>query len=278
MKRAAFSPHDEVYIEHLKTTQKHNMAVQHYHDSYEVYLMLDGKRYLFCDNICYTMERGDLAIFTPFDIHYGESRDADYYERYVLNFKPESLACILNKEEQYLLLKKLEPCVLHLTEEQTKKAFDYFERVEEYSKQHGFLSGKLLYASVLQLILFMLRYTNDKTVEEGEKIAPQVVEALKYINENYKKDITLDEIAQAAHMSKYYFCRLFRSVTGATVLEYLNNIRLAKAHNLLIHTTYNMDEIAKETGFSSAVNLARVFKKSYGTSPREFRKKQKGSE
>lgn len=39
------------------------MSVQHYHDAYEIYFQLEGKRYVFLDNICYTLKRGDVAIF-----------------------------------------------------------------------------------------------------------------------------------------------------------------------------------------------------------------------
>lgn len=60
MKRTAFSLHNELYVQYLKSENKHNMSVQHYHDTYEIYLQLSGKRYLFYDNTCYTLERGDL--------------------------------------------------------------------------------------------------------------------------------------------------------------------------------------------------------------------------
>ena len=83
MKRKAFSPHDDVYIQYLRNMEKHDMPVQHYHDGYEIFLMLGGKRYLFYDNICFTLERGDMAVLRPFDIHYAQSRDAEYYERFV---------------------------------------------------------------------------------------------------------------------------------------------------------------------------------------------------
>ena len=46
MKRTAFSSHNELYVQYLKSENKHNMSVQHYHDTYEIYLQLSGKRYL----------------------------------------------------------------------------------------------------------------------------------------------------------------------------------------------------------------------------------------
>lgn len=94
MKRKAFSPHDDIYIQYLRNMEKHDMPVQHYHDGYEIFLMLGGKRYLFYDNICFTLERGDMAVLRPFDIHYAQSRDAEYYERFVLNFSETALSAL----------------------------------------------------------------------------------------------------------------------------------------------------------------------------------------
>lgn len=275
MKATAFSPHDGIYIQRLKTNQKHNMPVQHYHDGYEIYLQLDGKRYLFYDNICYTLERGDMAIFKPFDIHYAESRDADYYERYVLNFQEDVLSSILSESELHFLLEKINGCVIHLNEEQTAKLCEYFNRAEEYSKQNGFFARKLLNTAVFQLILKTMEYTEGSLAVTGKQIEPNIIKALRYIDKHYTNNISLDDIAQKAHMSKFYFCRKFHSTTGATVLEYLNNVRLTKVHNLLLSTQMSIDEIAAATGFSSAVNLTRAFKKVYGNSPRDFRKLKK---
>lgn len=275
MKATAFSPHDGIYIQRLKTNQKHNMPVQHYHDAYEIYLQLDGKRYLFYDNICYTLERGDMAIFKPFDIHYAESREADYYERYVLNFQEDVLNSILSESELHFLFEKINGCVIHLNEEQTAELCEYFKRTEEYSKQNGFFARKLLNTAVFQLILKTMEYTDGSLVVTGKQIEPNIIKALRYIDKHYTNNISLDDIAEKAHMSKFYFCRKFHSTTGATVLEYLNNVRLTKVHNLLLSTQMSIDEIAASTGFSSAVNLTRAFKKVYGKSPRDFRKLKK---
>lgn len=273
MKGTAFSPHEGIYIQHLKTSKKNDMPVQHYHDAYEIYLQLAGKRYFFFDNICYILERGDMLILKPFDIHYAESRESEYYERYVLNFQSDVLNSVLSKEEAYILLEeKLNQCVVHLSEEQTGELFEYYSRADEYTKQTGFLSGKLQSSAVLQLVVKALSYTDNNFALKGEKVSSQIIDALRYMNKHYKEIISLDDISEAAHMSKYYLCRKFRDVTGATVLEYLDNVRLTRVHNLLVNETMTLDEIAEETGFSSAVNLSRVFKKVYGVSPREFRK------
>ena len=272
MKRTAFSPHDEIYINYLQSADKHNMRVQHYHDMYEIYFQLGGRRYLFYDNICYTLERGDIAVILPFDIHYAESRDVEYYERYVVNFSADSFCGILNDEEKYLLTEKIRPCVMRLDQEQTQKLFDFFKNTESFYNKKGFLSGKMLRCALLQLVMYAIECADEKTIVEGKTIEPQLMAVIKYINRNYTKGMTLEELASVSCMSKYHFSRKFKETTGATVFEYLNNVRLTKVHSLLIDTDTSIEEIAQRTGFSSSAQLMRVFKGVYGVSPRTFRK------
>lgn len=272
MKRTAFSPHGDLYVQRIKSTKKNNMPVQHYHDAYEIYLQLSGKRYLFYDNICYTLQRGDMAILKPFDIHYAESREVDNYERYVINFQLEKLSVLLNKAEIHMLSEKISPGVIHLDEEQTQTMYDYFTKTDYFYGQHGFLSEKILYSAVLQLIMQAIKFTDAASLVNGEKVHPQIISAIQYINKHYRENINLEIVSEKLHMSKYYFCRIFHCATGATFGEYLNNVRLTKVHSFLIETDGTLDEIARETGFSSSINLSRAFKKVYNISPRDFRK------
>ena len=179
---------------------------------------------------------------------------------------------ILSREETGILLEKFPSCVLHLPEREIGQLYYEFQKAEQYEKKTGFLSEKMMGTQVLQIIMLLIEHMDDTFLVKGKKISPQMIKVLEYIQAHYKETITLDEIAEYAHMSKYYFCRSFRNLTGATVLEYINNVRLARVHNLLVHTRDSIEEIALQTGFSSSSNLARVFKKTYGVSPREFRK------
>lgn len=242
---------------------------------YEIMLLLGGKRYLFCDNYCYTMERGTMAMFKPFEIHYSESRESDYYERYVINFRLETLSPLLSGNELHMLEEKLNSCVIDLTEEQTVLLCRLFKQADECSELKGFLSKKLLLSAVLLLVMYAAQISEGSDAVSGGSADPQIVSVLKYINENYRSVITLDDLSDKVGISKFYLCRRFHEVTGATVMEYLNNVRLTKVHNMLLNTKNSIDDIAFETGFSSAVNLSRAFKKLYGVSPSEFRRTKK---
>lgn len=275
MRRTAFSPHERVYIDHVCNKGKYDMNVQHYHNTYEIYLQVMGKRYLFHDNICHMLERGSLVIFAPFDIHYAQSREANNYERYVLNFRESDLDDILTAEERFMLLDKLKAGVIKLSEEQTKETITFFESMIKYDIQKGFLSDKLLACEIVQFLAYMSGWIVSEYGDGGHSVPEYVMTALKFINAHYREPITLDDIVDAVHVSKFYFCRMFREVTGATVMDYLTNMRLTKVHNMLLNTNMKIDEIAEKNGFAAATALTRSFKKIYGMSPRDFRKQSK---
>ena len=244
MLNAVFFPFSEMYINHVKSSEKYDMKIQHYHDAYEIYLQADGERYLFLDDICYTLKQGDLVILKPFDIHYMESRDIDFYERYVLNFSSDMLSGILTKTETDILFDNIKSCVFHLNDEQFTLILDYFKKVDAFSNRIGLLSEKLALSSVFQLVSVIKDLSKNAEIITNQNTPSEIVTAIDYINNHYKEDINLDIITEVVHISKYHFSRLFHKATGATFLQYLYNVRLVNVHSLLAETNLNLNEIA----------------------------------
>lgn len=88
------------------------------------------------------------------------------------------------------------------------------------------------------------------------------------------EDISLDDIIKHVHMSKSYFCKVFKKETGHTFLQYINDMRTVYAHRLLTESDMPIQKIAENAGFSSIAHFERVFKQAHGISPREMRKKR----
>jgi AraC family transcriptional regulator len=96
--------------------------------------------------------------------------------------------------------------------------------------------------------------------------------AINFINKNYSHDLSLDDIAQEAHFSKYHFHRIFKAFTEETVSNYIRRIRLENgANKLLIDSGKTITDIAFECGFNSSQNFATAFKKKFNLSPKEYR-------
>ena len=277
----AFQPFDSLFVERVKRN-KYDMDVQHYHDGYEIYLHLSGERYLFCDDICYNLKKGDLVILKPFVLHYMESREVASYERYVMNFRSEQLGFMLSDDELNTLFGGMENTVMHLDDDAFSVVRRCFEEIEVLS-QDARLSGvyssirdKLMCAGAAKLMTVITQAADTTEKLKSGIVQKEIVSAIHYINSRYNEPIDLDELANMAHMSKYYFCRLFHKTTGVTFLTYLYNVRLTKVHRLLTETDLPLAEIAEKTGFSSVAHMSEAFRKTYEISPRNFRKASKG--
>jgi AraC-like DNA-binding protein len=97
----------------------------------------------------------------------------------------------------------------------------------------------------------------------------------QYINENYKQDIRLPVLAQMAGMSAVAFSRFFKARTGTSLSDYIIDVRLGHASQMLIQTGTPVADICFECGFNNLSNFNRIFKKKKGCSPQEYRKQLK---
>ncbi len=102
---------------------------------------------------------------------------------------------------------------------------------------------------------------------------PIVNRVCEYIQTHYKKDISLTEMAQYANMSISYFSSWFKRCTGRTLVQYIQEVRIDKAKQLLLETQLKNYEIAERVGFATQPYFIRVFKNVVGVSPNAFRKR-----
>ena len=99
-----------------------------------------------------------------------------------------------------------------------------------------------------------------------------ILTATKYIYNNFRRPLTLEEVAAIASLSPTYFSKKFKQVTGMGFKEYLNYVRLKHAQTALLTTNNTITDIALEYGFNDSNYFKDLFKKVFGKSPREFRK------
>jgi len=108
---------------------------------------------------------------------------------------------------------------------------------------------------------------------EKEQVLPTYIEtALRYIKENYKEKITVEDIANETHLSPSYLFSVFKKHIGVSPISYLNNYRLSAAADLLLGTDRSITQIAQETGINDSVYFNKLFKKQYQMSPSEYRR------
>ena len=99
----------------------------------------------------------------------------------------------------------------------------------------------------------------------------RVEKVLEYINKNFSNDINLTEASKIASMTQISFSRFFKSRTGRTFIDTVNEVRLGQASRMLIDTTHNITEVGYKCGFNNMSNFNRLFRKKKGCTPKEFR-------
>jgi len=150
------------------------------------------------------------------------------------------------------------------------------------------LNQKQGFDSVLELMSILhdlsisrnMRILSDASFNNTEQYtynSRRVEKTLEYMNQNFDKAITLNEVARLANMSDAAFSRFFKQRTGNTFIDSLTEIRLGHASRMLIDTTQSIAEIAYHCGFNNISNFNRIFKKKKSCTPKDFRESFSGT-
>lgn len=98
-----------------------------------------------------------------------------------------------------------------------------------------------------------------------------IKKAIRYISQNFSRNLTLDEVADHVHLNSAYFSTLFKQSTGSSFKEYLNMVRIEESKRLLSNTNYSIIDISLATGFEDQSYFSKVFKKYTGLTPKQYR-------
>ena len=102
-----------------------------------------------------------------------------------------------------------------------------------------------------------------------------IQEAVSYMEQNYQREVTVEEIANACQLNRSYFSKLFKQKKGCPPQEFLIRLRLSKAADLMRTTKISIGDISASCGYPNQLHFSRAFKQRYGVSPREWRNQNK---
>ena len=145
--------------------------------------------------------------------------------------------------------------------------------------KQAFFSGKVVtpkeHDSAIKLLSIFAQHlamlSNQVFIQRENAEPPVIAKARAYIHEHQTEELSLGQVAKAANMSSYYFCKMFKKIVGINFTDYVARVRIEKSKNLLLNPNLRVSEIAFEVGFQSLTHFNRVFKKILGQSPTEYR-------
>ena len=129
----------------------------------------------------------------------------------------------------------------------------------------------------LALILHYIEHESQTELAASVRPRNETVEKIcAYLAANYQQKFSLTEVAARFYISPYYLSRLFRRVTGQSIVDYINGRRIEAAQRLLETTDLSISAVAEQTGFASAAHFRRVFRDTMGSGPLQYRKSRRG--
>lgn len=125
-------------------------------------------------------------------------------------------------------------------------------------------------------LLYSILFQMQKEYEEGNSVGAyrqQLLPALEYIHSHYtQNDLSVGTLASICHISEPYFRKLFALCFGISPLKYINQLRFARAKEMLDSGFYSVRQISELIGFQSECYFSREFKSQFGVSPSQYRK------
>lgn len=111
-----------------------------------------------------------------------------------------------------------------------------------------------------------------KRAQRGEKQMGVIRSAVVYVNQHFTDKLSMSDVARIFNMQEQYFCRKFHEITGVSFTDYIRNLRLEYAADLVKQTSYPIKEIYEKCGYSTKSHFMREFKRHYSVSPLNMRK------
>lgn len=122
----------------------------------------------------------------------------------------------------------------------------------------------------LKISMYKSKIKENSDLDKGEERV--ISSIMRYMQEHLSEEISLSVLADVFHLNPQYISQLFKNEIGVGFLAYLTNIRIEKAKKLLLSTSLSVTEIAEHTGYSDYRVFTKVFKKTEGITPSQFRR------
>lgn len=236
----------------------------HRHTNIEIALIIDGQGENICNDIPCSIKKGDLYVMRVTDYH--EIRTTRYLDIYSLNFieqvLPEDVIFTLNSINGNI--------ALSLNDNDFNAIKTMFEYCSMAEKQ--FQNNERFIKNILECILiYIFRLGSFKKILPKDKQIHSFNKAITYLHEHFRENIRLDYLAEISHYTPNHFSTIFHREMHTTYNDYLNDLRIKHAKQLLTTTNLKIIDVGFQSGFNSYNNFYNTFKKNIGISPTVYR-------
>ncbi len=245
----------------------HTMPQSHYHTHYEILYITEGSRELVVnDKSSFKLDRHNIAFIKPYVPHKTISDDGCQYTRILVNFSSKNAGALRGISDYDILFPfNLKSPVMTFE----KSVISEIDSIMK--KLSGNYSEDMKRIMLLELLTYIWEIKGNKE-KVSTPFSENVIEKIcEYINENYEKDISLDMLSEMFFINKYHLSRSFKKYMNISFTDYLNNIRISKAKEIL-KKGVSVTDAALFSGYSGITHFERMFKRKEGITPKEWKK------
>ena len=242
-------------------------SVPHTHSHTELFYIVGGAGQFLIEDQLYPVQPGNLVIINPNVPHTEVSLNAQPLEYIVLGIDGIELAASEASNGQYNILDSFESveissCLRNILREMELKNTGYLDICQAYLE-------------ILILRLMRSMELTDTATTQTNVGNRQCAAVKRYIDMHFKEALTLELLAEEAHMNKFYLSHSFKKEYGVSPINYMISRRIDESKYLLAETDLSLSQIAQLLGFSSLSYFSQVFRRTQSVSPKEFRQSLK---
>ena len=268
-----YSLYGGVAISYKKVPHPFYMPAPHFHQDYELFILMEGGRKFFLSNTIFSLESHSTLLVEPNEPHQTTINLNSPLERYVVYISPKLMETIFRENPK--LRKFLEIQCSKLSDNAFCELIEFVEHIKAQLALQDNYSEYHLKNIVTNIIILLLReFENNEPVPTPfEKNDIRIQAPINYILNHYQEPITLKDCADIAYMSPSHFSRQFHLITGMNFKEYLNKVRVDKACELLkSDKNYSVTELTLKVGFTNSSYFTSIFRQITGLTPTEYKK------
>jgi len=263
-----------IYLSTAHVTKNNNLFRYQLHNGMEILYITKGSGTLYLTDGEQVLSEGDIAVINPYEAH-NFAFDMHVCERLCVAFFPKVLLSDLYMQEKTIeafFTNKYHVRNLILREDPLQPAIAaLLEEIMEKCRVNSKCLSVELYSLVLQIIAVILNHDYVNAVKPNSVTPPIIYDVLHYIDSHPYAEINTMGIANHIGYSTAHFCREFKKYFGITFTEYMQELKINKAKQILIETPgIPLDQLASMVGYNNTTYFSQIFKKSTGFSPGKF--------
>lgn len=267
------------FFDYGERSKQINMDFQHSHRFYEIMIPLSPDATHIIEGVPYALEEGDIVLLQPMILHRTEYPAGPPSKRLIMSFwYPKDFFGMTDYYQPLLSVFHTQIPIFRFPEEIRKQILGILDKIYTFSRNHDYLAHpeqRLVIHSLFVQFLYAIGQNQDKNLytnkPSGNSATQKIYSIAYYIHSHYDEDLSLDSLADHFFLSSCYLSHQFKKVTGFTLINYIQQVRINRARDLLLSTDRPISEIAQSCGFQSFSQFNRIFRQIYGQSPSAMR-------